>query len=169
MSTRSPHNDRYKTDPKGKTRKSASAAKPKRAVGASTPATKKPAKKKSLWGRGPAPAPVAPLVQTPAMKKLRRLWWILWAASLGIAIIIVALPQFTQLKAVAEQVKPVLWGLWAAAMGGAFYLEFGPIRKARIEAIELSKKKPKERKADAKAKADADPKVETADDASGDE
>ena len=55
MARRSISNDRYRVDQKGHTRKSASAAKPKRVAGtAATPSKKKPAKsasKPKLFGR----------------------------------------------------------------------------------------------------------------------
>ena len=53
MAQRSPYNDRYKTDQKGKTRKSASAAKPTRYIADLTPgeSPKKAEKKSSVWSR----------------------------------------------------------------------------------------------------------------------
>lgn len=147
MTQRSPYNDRYKTDQKGKTRKSAAGAKPKREAGKSAdaaPSKKAPAKKRTMWGRGPASGPVAPPVQSPEMKKLRSVWWVLWGASLVVAVGILLLQQA---HAAAEFVT-VGWGLWAAALAGAFYIELGPLRKARIKAIEEAKsgKKPKQDK-----------------------
>jgi hypothetical protein len=143
MAQRSPYNDRYKTDQKGKTRRSASAAKPKRAIADVTPAesAKKPAAKRGLFSRGNKPAKAAPIAvpMTPEIAKMRRLWWILWSAALGIAVIILALQQYHLLPFL---VVP-LWVAWAAAMGGAFWLEFVPLRKARQMAIDHAKTAPK--------------------------
>lgn len=137
MSQRSPHNDRYKVEQKGKTRKSASAAKPKRELADLTSATsKKAAPKKTRWGRGPARQVTPDIEPTPRMKRLRRIWWILWGMSLLIAVGILLLQ-----KAGAPYTSYVsaAWGVWAAAMGGAFYMEFVPLRRARAEAIEAAR------------------------------
>lgn len=139
MATRSPHNDRYKTELKGKTRKSASSAKPKRVVADLTPVSssaKTPARKKPRWGRGPATRPAMAFEATPQMKQLRRLWWVLWGLSLVIAVGIILLQRG---GAAYETYIPFAWGLWAATMAGAFYLEFNPIRKARMAAMELAR------------------------------
>jgi hypothetical protein len=146
MSQRSPYNDRSRVEQKGKTRKSAAASRPKREAGASassSPSKKAPAKKRTLWGRGPAREPVAPLVQTPEMRRLRRIWWGLWSASLIIAVGILALQQGAAANPAAapllDRFLPFLWGLWVASLGGAFYLELGPLRKARAAAIAEAK------------------------------
>jgi len=143
MSTRSPYNDRNKTEQKGKTRKSAAASKPKRDAGAPASASsskKKPAaKKKTMWGRGPASGPVAPVVQSPEMKKLRRLWWILWGGSLGVALVAYFLGEAMKTNPSIQTVYTVFLGLWAASFAGVLYLEFGPIRKLRIAEIEAAK------------------------------
>ena len=70
------------------------------------------------------------------MKQLRKIWWVLWGASLAVALVIVLVGQK---GGPFEQYVSFAWGLWAASMAGAFYLEFGPIRKARIEAMEASR------------------------------
>lgn len=158
MSTRSPYNDRNKIEQKGKTRKSAAASKPKREAGvaaSSAPSKKKPTKK-SMWRRRPASGPVAPQVQSPEMKKLRRLWWILWGSSLGVALIAVFIGQLAKTNPSNPAlgiVYTVLLGVWAASFAGVIYLELGPIRKARRAALEAAKlpkgKKEKAAKADA--------------------
>ena len=145
MSTRSPHNDRYKTELKGKTRKSASSAKPKRTVADLTPESSpmKSKAKKSWWAARPSASPAQTFEPTPKMKKLRQLWWVLWVLSLLIAVGIILLQKAS---ASYQAYIPFAWGLWAAAMAGAFYLEFSPIRKARGEAMEAARtggKKPK--------------------------
>ena len=138
MAQRSPYNDRYKTDQKGKTRRSASAAKPKRAVADLTPANspKAPAKKKKrgLFGGGQTAArPPAPIIEsTPRMKRLRLVWWILWVLALAVALIILLLQRGG--VAYAAYI-PYGWAVWLVSMGGAFYLEFVPIRKERAAAI----------------------------------
>jgi len=148
MASRSPYNDRYKVEQKGKTRRSASSSKPKRDVADLTPLDspkKKAAAKKPWWGRGPATAPAPVFEPTPKMKQLRKIWWVLWGASLAVALVIVLVGQK---GGPFEQYVSFAWGLWAASMAGAFYLEFGPIRKARIEAIEGARKGGKPAKAD---------------------
>jgi len=147
VATRSPHNDRYKTDLKGKTKKSASSAKPSRGVGdlSSKSPAKKPGAKKPRWGRGPSTA-VPAFETTPQMKQLRRLWWVLWGLSLLIAVGILLLQKAGETDTTLLGYVPFAWGLWAATMAGAFYLEFTPIRKARMAAIEAARaghKKPK--------------------------
>lgn len=139
MAQRSPYNDRYKTDQKGKTRKSASAAKPKRALADVTPsqAAKASRKKQSLWSRaknagssGQAARQEAIRIDsTPRMKRLRRIWWWLWGGALGVAVIILAMQQ---LKIGSPALVGGAWVVWLAAMGGAFFLEFGPIRTERV-------------------------------------
>jgi hypothetical protein len=140
MSSRSPYNDRYKTDQKGTTRRSASSAKPKRAIADLTPSTttaKKPEKKKGLFGGGKsAPRPTVPaLTPTPRMKQLRLTWWILWVVALVVAVGILLIQRAG--GAVASLI-PIGWGVWLVAMGGAFYLEFLPIRKERAAMIEAA-------------------------------
>jgi len=160
MSTRSPHNDRYKVEQKSKTRRSASSSKPKRAVADITPVTsaKSPAKKSSFWSRATAASSgsrsastVAQIEATPRMKQLRRIWWVLWGGALGVAVVILLLQEYGFAE---SPFVVVAWGVWIASMGGAFYLEFGPIRKERAAAIEAAKSGGKASKKD-KAKAPA--------------
>jgi hypothetical protein len=140
MAQRSPYNDRYKTDQKGKTRKSASSAKPKREIADLTPARaeKLPAKRKGLFGGGRStPRPAAPvLVNSPRMKQLRMVWWVLWIVALADALGILYLQKA---GAAFANYIPIAWGVWLVAMGGAFYLEFLPIRKERAAMIEAAK------------------------------
>jgi hypothetical protein len=153
MSTRSPHNDRYKVDQKGKTRRSASSAKPKRDLGDLTPAnaTKIATPKKKRWGLAPAASPTPAFEPTQKMKQLRRIWWVLWGLSLLIAVGILLLQRA---GSAYTQFVPFAWGLWAASMAGAFYMEFTPIRKARMEAMEAARKggKPSKEKESVKEK-----------------
>lgn len=162
MAQRSPYNDRYKTDQKGKTRKSAAGAKPKRAVADLTPASsaKAPVKKKGLFSRAQAssraaaPSKPAMAPSSPRMKQLRLIWWVLWVIALGDALGILYLQKG---GAAFSAFVPYGWGIWLAAMGGAFFLEFGPIRKERgamIDAMAAAKGKGgKAAKAAAKAEA----------------
>jgi hypothetical protein len=172
MAQRSPYNDRYKVDSKGKTRKSASAAKPKRAVADLTPAeaAKKSQKKRSLWSRATsasgsgASSASARMESTPRMKQLRRVWWALWITALAIAVGILLLQQAGMEK---SPLVLVGWVIWLAAMGGAFYLEFGPIRKERALAIQAAKgggKPAKKDKADKAASPDKTPQAPAPDD-----
>lgn len=176
MAQRSPYNDRYKTDQKGKTRKSASAAKPKRSLADLTPgeSASKPAKKTSAWSRAKAASAsssksakssgssskslVRAVENTPRMKELRRYWWWLWGGALVIAVALWLLQEAarnagataaTAAAAASNATTATIeaagsaamapysaflligWALWLAAMGGAFYLEFMPIRKER--------------------------------------
>jgi hypothetical protein len=147
MATRSPYNDRYKVDQKGQTRRSASASKPKRAIADLTPSDspKKAVPKKKLWGLAPAAGRAPAFAPTPKMKQLRKIWWALWGASLLIALVIVLWGQPGSPYAAYVSFA---WGLWGAAMAGAFYLEFGPIRKARAAAMEAARKGGKPSKAE---------------------
>jgi hypothetical protein len=148
MSSRSPYNDRYKTDQKGGTRRSASSAKPKRPVADLTSVTsaKKPEKKKGLFGGGGASRPVAPpLAASPRMKQLRLIWWVLWVVALVVAVGILLVQRAG--GAVASLI-PFGWGVWLVAMGGAFYLEFVPIRKERAALIEAAATTAKHSKSD---------------------
>jgi hypothetical protein len=144
MTQRSPYSDRYKTEQKGKTRRSASAAKPKRAVADLTsydaPKKKTPEKSTSAWGRakaawkssGETSSAVKRIESTPKIKQLRRIWWMLWGGALIVAAGILLMQQAGLRN---SPFIPVLWVVWLAAMGGAFFLEFGPIRNERARAI----------------------------------
>ena len=143
MSRRSVTNDRYRVEQKGHTRKSASAAKPKRAAGevSSASAGKSSAKaspKRSLWSRGPARERLPAVENTPEMKRLRG-WWF---ACIGVALVTALAVWVVKPggKAIDPQISSVLLGLYAVALGGAFYIEFGPLRRARTAAIAAAKK-----------------------------
>jgi hypothetical protein len=139
MGQRSPYNDRYKTDQKGKTRRSASSAKPKRDIADLTPASsaKKTEKKKGWFGGATAPVrAVGPVIEnSPKMKQLRRLWWVLWVTALAVALVLLVLQRG---GAAYAGYLPIGWGVWLVAMGGAFYLEFVPIRKERTVMLEAA-------------------------------
>ncbi len=142
MTRRSVTNERYRGEMKGTTRRSAASAKPKRDAGVATstasPASKKAAGKAAkpgLFGRrGPRqPAQAAP--SSPEMKRLRRWWW----AFMGTAVIIaLAMVPSSGLKNPA--LDSALFAFYAVALGGALYLEFGPLRRARQAAVAATKK-----------------------------
>jgi hypothetical protein len=140
MARRSISNDRYRVEQKGKTRKSASAAKPKREAGVAagtTPSKKKPEKKGATrWGRGPARDPLPQVPSTPEMKTLRRYWWVLIGAAIVLAVAMIPIQKLKN-----TTLDSVMFGFYAAALAGALYLEFGPLRKARLAAIAEAKKK----------------------------
>ena len=127
MARRSPLNARYQknTGPAGKTRRSASAAKPKREAGGQAPAT---AKKKA--DRPSLRQAFASQPQTPEMKQWRRVWWILIVGAFALAITAGFVPFVQQ--------QPVLRiGVMVAylvALGGALYIDLGVIRKMRAKA-----------------------------------
>jgi uncharacterized membrane protein HdeD (DUF308 family) len=85
------------------------------------------------------------------MRQLRRVWWVLWIAALGVAVGILLMQQAGMDK---SPFIPALWGVWLVAMGGAFYLEFIPIRKERAAAIEAAKGGGKAAKKDKAASSD---------------
>ena len=153
MSQRSPYNDRYKVEQKGKTRKSASAAKPKRALADLTPA-KAAAKdgaapKRKWWQSNPAASKAQAIPVTPEMRRLRRIWWVLWGAALGLAVVILLLQQAARSNAALRSTVPFAWAIWLGCMAGAFYLEFVPLRKARLAAVGAARaadgKKPRDK------------------------
>lgn len=137
VTQRSPYNDRYKVDQKGKTRRSASAAKPKRDVADLTPRPDgKPAARKSRWRRAAASVqPTQTFVMTPEMRKLRRVWWVLWTLSLVIALGIL----YAQRNPAFAVYVPFGWGLWLLTIGATFYLEFFPLRRLRLAAVDAAK------------------------------
>jgi len=143
MSQRSPYNDRYKVEQKGKTRKSASAAKPKRGVADLTPAkaTSKggAAPKRRWWQPAPAASKAQAIPVTPEMRRLRRIWWVLWGAALALAVIILLLQQAARSNVALRSTVPFAWAVWLGCMAGAFYLEFVPLRKARLAAVEAAR------------------------------
>ena len=139
MSRRSVTNARYRKDNVGSTRKSASAAKPKREAGdLATSTTKKAAAKKGFWATLFAPSP-GTAINSPEMQKLRRYWWVFLGSALAIAFLMF----FTQKEAWAKPFQIPLIVLYAITLGGALYLEFGPIRKARAAAMAASHEKSK--------------------------
>ena len=138
MARRSAMNDRYRVEQKGHTRKSASSAKPKREAGTTATTAKKPAKsaKPKLFGKGPAREPVGAIPSTPEMKKMRRYWWIAMGVAIVIAVAMVPISKYKN-----SALDSALFGLYAVALSAALYLEFGPLRKMRREAVAAAKAK----------------------------
>jgi TRAP-type C4-dicarboxylate transport system permease large subunit len=142
VSRRSVTNDRYRVENKGKTRKSASSAKPKREAGSTSSAV--PAKaaaktaKKRPWGRGGARRTAPAVPSTPEMKKLRRYWWALMAVA-----VVVALAMWPTSGLKNRTLNSALFATYAVVLAAALYLEFGPLRKARAAAIASAKKEGK--------------------------
>ena len=140
MSQRNFQNDRYKEDnkPKGVTRRSASAAKPKSAAGSSVyvkpPKTKQQKKKerkereKQQYAKEDQMTRTlyAESEKTPRYKQLRRLWWVL----LVVAIVAVAV-SFLGKDYLPQGVDIVFLVISYAAIIGALYLDLGVIRKER--------------------------------------
>ncbi|HEY3317150.1 MAG TPA: hypothetical protein VGK50_01830 [Coriobacteriia bacterium] len=139
MARRSPMNARYQknTGPAGKTRRSASAAKPKREAGGQAPA---PAKKKgerpsfreALRG-GPS---------TPEMKKWRRVWAVLIAVAFATALIAAFVPFVKTNRPLAM----ALIVIYLICLGGAFYVDLRIIRKLRAQATADAKAADKSKK-----------------------
>jgi len=138
VSRRSVTNDRYKKDfAGGTTRKSAASVKPKREAGEASSSGSKPKAKKGP-SRTAAKRPASARVpDSPEVKRLRKYWWGFMAAALLIAVLLVPI---TSNKTWNQRFGSIAVGVYAAALGGALYLEFGPIRKARAAAVAAAKK-----------------------------
>jgi hypothetical protein len=127
MARRSPANARYQkyTGPEGKTRKSASQAKPKRSSsgpGASTAKSKTGAK-----GSSAARAKVA---ETPEYKAARKLWWIL----LGVGLVMTAASWLIRgyvHTTWANAASAIALGIAYAMIFYALYIDWTQLRPAR--------------------------------------
>ena len=152
MSQRNPMNDRYQSERQGQTRKSAAAAKPKSRAAASVyvkPAGKSPQEKKAA--QKAERARQADLDRkyynppTEEYKRLRRLWWILLIAAIGLTV----LAMFVA-PSLAETIPWITWAFLIPAYGciiGALYLDFSKIRRVRrAYQLEMARKHPKEAK-----------------------
>ncbi len=131
MARRSAMNARYQknTAPAGKTRRSASAAKPKREAGTQGASSKAKTKAKRPGLR----KAMASVPSTPEMKRWR---WV-WIGLIVLALIIAALMAFVP----AVRSKYLYAGsvLYVAALGGAVYVDFAIIRKLRLAAVAAQK------------------------------
>ena len=140
MARRSPLNARYQKDtgPAGKTRRSASSAKPKREAGESgSPA---PRKKKSST-RPTLREAFAGQPSTPEMKKWRTLWWVLIVVAFVLAIVAALVPYFREQPAL----RLGLMVAYVIALGAALYIDFSIIRKLRAKAVADGKAADKKR------------------------
>lgn len=131
MARRSAMNARYQknTAPAGKTRRSASAAKPKREAGTQGASSKAKAKAKRPGFR-------KAMASVPSTPEMRRWRWV-WIGLIVLALIIAALMAFVP----AVRSKYLYAGsvLYVAALGGAVYVDFTIIRKLRLAAVAAQK------------------------------
>lgn len=146
MARRSAGNDRYRTEIKGQTRKSAGSLKPKREKGTvdtTMPKSSAPDKKKQPERKKYMPVPT-----TPEIKKWRRIWWI---------AIIVALLSFGIAYLGETQgnntLRTVGLSIELAGVLVAINIDIFVIRRLRKEAI-LAEQKGKKSKGDKGAKSD---------------
>lgn len=123
-------NARYQkhTEPAGKTRKSAAAAKPVRKEGGT--ATSSAKTKTSGSGGSTARVPYDP--QTPEFKRLRTWWWSLLGGGLVLVALSWAIRQYTQFPAKLT-VATVALSLAYFCIGVAFYLDLVKMRPMRKE------------------------------------
>lgn len=144
MARRSPGNARYQkyTGPEGKTRKSAAAAKPKKAssskAASGKPTGTKPARSSALAMRNPT---------TPEFNAIRRQWWIALAAGVVLTLVSWALQKWVTAPW-SRGAQASILGMAYVAIGYAFYLDWKkmrPMRKAEYE-LQRSGKKPSDRK-----------------------
>ena len=122
-------NERYQKNslPEGKTRKSAAAAKPKRATSSgSTPVKSSSASKATGATKKRQPLVLHP--DTPQYKYWRRIWW----AFLGTAIVLSTVSWFV-MKEGAAQRQLGTWILGAAygAIAAALFIDWTKLRKIR--------------------------------------
>lgn len=132
MARRSPLNPRYQknTAPAGKTRRSASAAKPKRS-GDSKPAAKKADRPtfREAWNSVPT---------SPEIKRWARFRWALLGVAVVLLLVVLLAGKFVQSNrtfAIAITVG------YLAAIGGSLYIDMAVIRPLREKAKAAEKKK----------------------------
>lgn len=131
MARRSATNERYgkHTAPSGKTRKSAAAAKPKRA-NAGPSSSSKSSKSSASGAKKREPLVYHP--DTPEYKKWRRIWW----GCLGAAIVLTTVSWFIMRGGPQYQtIGTVLLGLGYASIAAALYLDWTKLRKLRTQWI----------------------------------
>ena len=136
MTQRNFMNERYTDESRtGKTRKSASSAKPKaqRAATVRDPAPKtKKQKKEEARERERAAMQKADMYQgrfeeTEGYKRLRRIWWVLLVAAILCTVLSFAFQRNTDLNGLAMAVMIAAY----VFIIGAFYVDLGKIRKER--------------------------------------
>lgn len=147
MAQRNPMNDRYRGDgPAGKTRRSASAAKPKRSSSSSSGSrdmSRLSAREQAIARREQAKArrraaasarAAAPMVvpTTPEFKRYRKIWW----AFLGAGVVLTAI-TWAMRSLVSEDLtwaSYAILGLAYACIAAALYIDFKRLRPLRLEA-----------------------------------
>jgi len=127
MARRSPANARYQkyTGPEGKTRKSASQAKPKRSSSGPSASTTK--SKTASKGSSAARTKVA---ETPEYKASRKLWWIL----LGVGLVMTAVSWLIRgyvHTTWANAASAIALGIAYAMIFYALYIDWTQLRPAR--------------------------------------
>jgi len=129
VARRSASNERYgkNTAPAGKTRKSASAAKPKRANASGAAPSKSGKSSKAAVKKRP---PVVYNPNTPEYKKWRSIWW----GFLGLAVVLTTASFFLMPpRGNQQQLGVILLGTGYAAIAASLYLDFTKLRKMREE------------------------------------
>lgn len=149
MSQRNPMNDRYQSDVKGQTKKSAASMKPKSKAAASVyikPSGHTPQEKKAIKKQQRAKqAELDRMFYNPPTeryKKLRRIWWFCLIAAIVLTVLGMVLPNL---------LPGAVWASWGciipayAFIIAAVWLDFSKIRKVRREyQMEMMKKHPKQ-------------------------
>lgn len=149
MSQRNPMNDRYQSDIKGQTKKSAASAKPKSKAAASVyikPSGHTPQEKKAIKKQQRAKqAELDRMFYNPPTekyKKLKRIWWFCLIAAIVLTVLGMLLPNM---------LPGETWVSWVciipayAFIIAAVWLDFSKIRKVRREyQMEMMKKHPKQ-------------------------
>ena len=149
MSQRNPMNDRYQSDVKGQTKKSAASMKPKSKAAASVyikPSGHTPQEKKAIKKQQRAKqAELDRMFYNPPTeryKKLRRIWWFCLIAAIVLTVLGMVLPNLF---------PGAVWASWGcispayAFIIAAVWLDFSKIRKVRREyQMEMMKKHPKQ-------------------------
>ena len=149
MSQRNPMNDRYQSDIKGQTKKSAASAKPKSKAAASVyikPSGHTPQEKKAIKKQQRAKqAELDRMFYNPPTeqyKKLKRIWWFCLIAAIVLTVLGMLLPNV---------LPGETWVSWVciipayAFIIAAVWLDFSKIRKVRREyQMEMMKKHPKQ-------------------------
>jgi len=149
VSQRNPMNDRYQSDVKGQTKKSAASMKPKSKAAASVyikPSGHTPQEKKAIKKQQRAKqAELDRMFYNPPTeryKKLRRIWWFCLIAAIVLTVLGMVLPNLF---------PGAVWASWGciipayAFIIAAVWLDFSKIRKVRREyQMEMMKKHPKQ-------------------------
>ncbi|MDO9556556.1 MAG: hypothetical protein Q7J82_03100 [Coriobacteriia bacterium] len=169
MARRSAGNDRYRTDQKGQTRKSASSLKPKREKGTvdatmykkDSGAKEKKAAKKKAAKKTPAKKKFIPVPTTPEIRKWRKVWWVAIVVALlafGVA--------FLGEKQESQVLRTVGLSIELAGVLVAINIDIFVIRRLRKEVIAAGQKG-KKPKADKTEESDKSEKVEKVEKANG--